>query len=224
MTFRLLLIMVGLNMGVLEAQLSFQEQDLLALTVLELNDFENQMGINKEVPLEFSKPVYHALSYYPELKQTHIKFKYKKIGTTLNARPTIGSLFFRKKENRRYVIRINKTKADSVINFSDVPYNAQVGVLGHEFAHFIDYSQKGIWGVFKRLLSYTNKKGKEKFEKEIDQLTIDRGLGWQLHQWADLVLNDEKVNAKYKKLKQEIYLTPSCIEEYLSSLSPAVSF
>lgn len=224
MTCRLWLIMVGMNINVLEAQLSFQEQDLLPLTVLQLNEVESQMGLNKKIPLEYSKPVYHALSYFPELKNTHIRFKYQKIGTTLNARPTIGSLLFRKKENRRYVVRINKSIGDSIINLSNVPYNAQVGVLGHEFSHFVDYSQKGLWGIFKRLLSYTNKKGKEKFEKEIDQLTINRGLGWQLHGWAHLVLYESNVNDKYKKLKREVYLTPHSIERYLLALNPAVSY
>jgi len=216
--------MVGMSINVLEAQLSLQEQDLLPLTILELNEMENQMGLNKKIPLEYSKSVYHALSYFPELKHTHIRFKYQKIGTTLNARPTIFSLLFRKKESRRYVVRINKCIGDSIINLSSVPYNAQVGVLGHEFSHFIDYSQKGLWGIFKRLISYTNKKGKEKFEKEIDQLTIDRGLGWQLHSWAHLVLFESNVDDKYKKLKREIYLTPHCIERYLLALSTAASY
>ncbi len=195
------------------------EREFKPLNKKEIKLLKSQMGENKDTLPEFEQTIYHALAYFPELQKAHIKFKYQKISTTLNARPTIGSLLFRKRENRRYVVRINSAKKDNSIQLSNVSYNAQIGVIAHEFSHFIDYSEKGIWGILKRLISYTNKKSKAKFEKEIDQMTINRGLGWQLHDWADTVLSDTKVCHKYKKLKREIYLTPNIIQDYLISLN-----
>jgi hypothetical protein len=183
---------------------------------------EKKMGVNKKVLPEFSQPIYHALAYFPELKNSHIRFKYQKINTTLNARPSVYSLLFRKKENRRYIVRINSSLTDSSIQLSKVSYNAQIGVLAHEFSHFIDYSEKDIWGIFKRLISYTNKKAKKKFEHEIDEMTIERGLGWQLHDWAHTVLYDSDAGTKYKKLKQEIYLTPGKIIDYLTNMNQEI--
>ncbi len=215
---RLIMILEGLNAGIVLGQQKI-EREFKPLTQKDVKLIEEQMGENKNVLPEFEKTIYHALAYFPELQKTHIKFKYENINTTLNARPTIFSLLFKKRENRRYVVRINSAKKDSSIQLSSVSYNAQIGVLAHEFSHFIDYSEKGIWGIFKRLVSYTNKRSKAKFEKEIDQMTIDRGLGWQLHDWAHTVLYDSNVCHKYKKLKQEIYLTPSKIQDYLASLN-----
>ena len=215
------MILVGLCAGVASAQQKV-EREFQPLTKNEVEFLGEKMGANKRLLPEFEKTIYHALAYFPELEQTHIKFKYQNIKTTLNARPTILSLLFKKKENRRYIVRINSSKRDSSIQLSKVSYNAQIGVLAHEFSHFIDYSEKGIWGILKRLASYTNKKSKARFEKEIDQMTIERGLGWQLHDWAHTVLYDSNASKKYKKLKREIYLTPGKIRDYLASFTPEV--
>ncbi len=215
---RLIMNLEGVDAGLFLGQRK-TERKFKPLTKEETELLADQLGNNKNVLREFEQTIYHALAYFPELQKTHIKFKYQNISTTLNARPTIGSLLFRKRNNRRYVVRINSAKKDCSIQLSEVSYNAQIGVLAHEFSHFIDYSDKGVWGIFKRLLSYTNKRSKARFEKEIDQMTIDRGLGWQLHDWAHTVLYDSNANQKYKKLKREIYLTPGKIQEYLISIN-----
>jgi len=215
---RILLTIMGLNAGVVMGQQEVIERKLDPLTKSEVSALKNQIK-NKQVLNEYHDVIYHTLAFFPELKETAIKFKFQKLSTTLNARPSIASLLFKRRENRTYIVRINSSKRDSSINLSQVSYNAQIGVLAHEFSHFIDYSEKGVWGIFKRLLSYTNKQSKAKFEKEIDQLTIDRGLGWQLHDWAHTVLYDSNACYKYRKLKREVYLTPGSIKEYISALN-----
>lgn len=215
---KILLTIMGLNAGVAMGQQGILERRLDPITQNELIGLKKQIT-NKQVLNEYHDVIYHTLSFFPELKGTSIKFKYGKLRTTLNARPSLYSLFFKKRENRNYIVRINKSKRDSSINLAGVNYNAQIGVLAHEFSHFIDYSEKGFWGIFNRLLSYTNKESKAKFEKEIDQLTIDRGLGWQLHDWAHTVLYDSNACYRYRKLKREVYLTPRSIKEYIDSIN-----
>ncbi len=217
--WRIIMVLVGMNSGIAVAQQTSVDREFEPLTVDQVNMLKGKMGDNKKVLPEFQEQIFHTLSYFPELKDTHIRFKYQKIGTTLNARPTVFSLLFKSKKNRRYVVRINSCKKDSTVQFSSVSYNAQIGVLAHEFSHFVDYSEKGLWGIFKRLLSYTNKRSKKKFEHEIDQLTIERGLGWQLYDWAHTVLYESDACYKYKKLKQEVYLTPRKIANYLSYMN-----
>jgi hypothetical protein len=185
------------------------------LSKSKIDSIAQKMGNNKVVPEKYKAVIFHALSYFPELKNTHIKFKFADISTTLNARPTLWSLIFSKKENRRYIIRINNKLQDSIINFSKVPYDAQLGVLAHEFCHFTDYAQKNIWGVMGRLLDYTNHESKTAFENEIDQETIKRGLGWQLYSWSHYVLYESNAKQEYKKFKREVYLTPRQIEKLL---------
>jgi len=164
-------------------------------------------------PANYELAIYTAIEYYPELRHNTIKFKEKKIGTTLNARPTLGSLIFRRKSKRIYVVRINNlVKRKEIITLNKVSFNAQVGVLGHEFSHFIDYSERGIFGVMARGLNYLTEKAKSNFEKEIDTRTVNRGLGWQCYDFSIFVHTNENVPKEYREFKLKIYLGP---ENYL---------
>lgn len=172
----------------------------------------NNFGYNKIIPKENELAILHALTFYPELDSTTIIFKQARIKTTLNARPTILSLLFRKKKNRKYVVRINDHDMEGVVTLNEVPFNAQIGLFGHEFNHFIDYQSKNAFQVIGRLFAYISDKSKEKFEKEIDTMTIKRGLGWQLYHWSYFVLNDSDASEKYKDFKKKIYLEPEEIK------------
>lgn len=172
---------------------------------------------NKLIPSTYQYAVKHALSYFPELDGKHIKFKETKISTTLNARPTLGSLLFRSKNNRRYVVRINNTEKDSMVTVNEVPFLAQIGLFGHEFCHFIDYQERDLFQVVKRLFDYTSIKKKANFEKEIDHMTIERGLGWELYEWSIFIQAKSDASEKYKAFKREIYLEPSEIVEIISN-------
>lgn len=177
-----------------------------------LDSLRAEFGFRKTVPERYELAFLTALSYYPELDSSEIRFKEAKIKTTLNARPTVGSLLFRKREKRKYVIRINSKQKDSLILLADVPFNSQIGLFGHELGHFADYHKRSFGGVLQRLFAYSTLKGKAKFEKEIDALTIERGLGWQLYAWSYYVLFESVGSAEYKEYKRTVYMTPAEIE------------
>ena len=180
-----------------------------------IDSLKKVFGYNKTLIPEHELSVLIALSYFPELDSTPIVFKRKKIKTTLNTRPSFWSLIFRKRANRKYIIRINSKTKDSLVLFDAVPFNAKIGLLGHEFSHIIDYSKKGSFGVAGRGWSYRNSRQKELFEKEIDSITISRGLGWQLYDWSEYVLNKSDARQSYKSFKKNIYLEPEEIKEIL---------
>ncbi len=182
----------------------------------QIDRLRKRFGQNKTIPKKHELSILLALSYYPELIGVKIVFKDSKISTTLNARPTTLSLLFRKKQHRKYIVRINTKQKDSLVTLNEVPFNAKIGLFGHEFNHFIDYERLNLFGVMKRLFSYTNKKSKEKFEKEIDLMTIKRGLGWQLYDWSFYVLNRSDAKIKYKAFKKLIYLEPEEILEIIN--------
>jgi len=177
----------------------------------QLDSLKAKFSFGKDVPDRYALAFYTALSHCPELDSSEITFKDARIKTTLNARPTVGSLLFRKRENRKYVIRVNSSAQDSLILLSDVPFNAQIGLFGHELTHFTDYRGKGFGGVFRRMLSYSNKNGKARFEKEIDSLTVTIGLGWQLYAWSYYVLHESNGSEKYKDYKKAVYMRPEDI-------------
>jgi len=182
-----------------------------------LDSLKTIYQVNKEVPSNYELPIYIALSYFPELEKSKIVFKEAKIKTTLNARPTVGSLLFRNRRKRKYVVRINTTKRDSAVLLNEVPLNAMIGLFGHEFCHFIDYRSKSLFGVLERMFNYTSKKAKENFEKEIDQMTIERGLGWQIYDWSYYVLNLSNASESYKKYKELFYLEPEEIIKLINN-------
>ncbi|MEY3236508.1 MAG: hypothetical protein RI883_609 [Bacteroidota bacterium] len=170
-------------------------------------------------PKENESQVLIALSYFPDLKCKEIIFKKRKINTTLNARPTIGSLIFSKRKNRTYVIRINSTTSDSVISLKNIPFNAEIGLFAHEFSHFLDYQSRSVFGIIARGISYSNKTSKAKFEKEIDLQTIKKGLGWQLYDWSNYVQNESNATGKYKQFKYNTYMTPLEILKVIQPLT-----
>ncbi len=161
--------------------------------------------------------VFIALSHYPELKNTQIEFKEQKLRTTCNARPTIGSTLFRNRDHRKYIIRINNSLADSVIQLKNASLNAQIGLFGHELAHIKDYETRNFLKMVELVFARFSKRRLANFEKEIDALTIRNGLGWPLFDWSDFVINKSCASAKYKKFKQSIYLQPKDIKNLMDS-------
>ncbi len=187
------------------------------------DSLKSEFPLVREVPIELETAVYSSLSYYPELQNNPIRFKQARISTTLNARPTLGSLLFRRKENRRYVVRINSTMADSIISVYHLSETAKRGIIGHEFAHFADYETRNFWQVLGRAFSYLSKKRKASFEKAIDTATIKRGLGHELYAWSYYVLYESNATVAYKDFKRETYLTPeeiNSLQQQFTSTTP----
>ena len=139
----------------------------------------------KNIPVQYDTIIKLALSYYPELKNVHVKFKVKKKLSPLTAQPTFFS-FFRKAKNRKYNITIsNKTIGKfSPILLSNLSFNAQVGVIGHELSHISDYNN--TYGIYflKLVFMHLSKQKIDKFEYATDMLCIEHGLGFQLLSWS----------------------------------------
>lgn len=169
-------------------------------------------GQNKTLIDKYAHILIVALSYYPELKEVKIKFEYSREKTTMACRPT-RYIF-----PRVYKVLINSDKNFDGIPFDSIPYNAAVGIVGHELAHIVDYERLNFFGLIDRLFLYVHsKKGKLYFEKSIDLITIKRGLGWQLYDWAQYAMFDNTMaSQKYKDFKKRVYLTPDEIREYIT--------
>jgi hypothetical protein len=197
---------------------TFEKTDSLTI-ISELDSLRANFAQNKKIEADYELVILKALSFYPELTPARISFKSAKIGTTMNARPAFGSLVFRSKQKRKYVIRMNNQDKDSIIVLKHVPFDAKIGVVGHELAHILDYHHRSFWGVISRGLSYVSKSKKAAFEKEIDLLTIQRGLGYELYSWSKYVLNESPAATKYKSFKAATYLTPEEILYYMNQSS-----
>lgn len=80
------------------------------------NDLYSIYKNNKSIPDAIESQALIALSFYPELKNRNITFRFCKRKTPLSSRPRLLSLFKRKK-NRMYVITIS-TKTTSRLSQS----------------------------------------------------------------------------------------------------------
>jgi len=180
-------------------------------------DLLNKYQSNKNFLKQALLPSLIALSYYPELQNTKIRFIYADTKTSLAARPRFWSLF-RGRENRTYNIFIDKkVKQQEGVLFEDFPFNAQLGGIGHEYAHIIDYSERSglniLWLGVKYLFS---KKARAKLEHKVDKITIERGLGWQAIAWEEHVLKHSTASNKYKIYKKKVYLSTEQIKDHMN--------
>ena len=189
-----------------------QEQDVRRILSNEealefIDSLRNRYGYNKEIPDEIQLPALVALSAYPELAETCIVFRYKKIRTTMSALPGEGLLAGR--NNRVYVININEqAKKSGTLQFDELSFNARVGVIGHELAHIEFYTKSSGVKLFLVGLGYLLPFYKKKFERTADQTTIYAGLGWQLYDFDKYLFDSEHVGVKYLKRKRKFYLSP----------------
>ena len=143
---------------------------------------------NKKIPEKIREQALIALSFYPELQDTKIIFRLKKKKTPLTSRPRIFSVF-RGKKKRAYVITISSQAKEHLapILFSKLPYNAQVGVLGHEIGHIVEYKEKSSLQIIGLSFKLFNTDFVDSFEFNTDKRTVEHGLGYQLLDWSIFV-------------------------------------
>lgn len=180
------------------------------------SDLLKMFGTNKMIHPDFETQILVALSYFPELKEKKINFIYSDINTTMQCRPTFFSVF-KTRSNRLYTVYINNNSNFKGVLLKDVPFNAQIGIIGHELCHILDYEKRSSLGLIKRGIDYFSHKSKKAFECEIDSLTIDKGLGWQLYDWAHFTVSSDLVSEKYRIFKMQTYMGPISIESTIKN-------
>lgn len=175
--------------------------------------------VKHEIPENLKASYLKALAFYPELKNQRIRFKETSIKTTLNVRPTLGSILFNNKNNRVYVVRINNSAEKEEILIDDIPFNARVGLFGHELAHIIDYKSLNAFQVMGRGIGYNLPGYRESYEKYIDKITVENGLGWELYEWATYIQDHPEVPMSYKLFKKKFYMQDKDILEAIDDVN-----
>ncbi|MCA1745555.1 MAG: hypothetical protein LC643_07625, partial [Bacteroidales bacterium] len=130
------------------------------------NDQVKNGPVSWTVPEQFQEVFDLIVDDIPYLHNQKIEIRKRKLGTTMSARPTLGSLIFRKRENRTYLLQVNNDKTFDGVLYEDVPEMARVGLMMHELMHIKDYQSRSFFGVLQRGWQYLSKQGKKKFEHE----------------------------------------------------------
>jgi len=157
---------------------------------------------------------YTALMQYPELWESAIVFKTKKLKTTMACRPKFLSLL-RNKQQRKYLIIVNnQAHRTGKPVFDSLTFNAQVGLIGHELGHISYYLNRPSALVLLDGLRYICPKFKRNFERETDIRTLKHGFKWQLFEFSSYIQDNQYVLPEYKKYKLKFYLSPQEIADY----------
>ncbi|NQV69668.1 MAG: hypothetical protein HQ498_06550 [Pseudohongiella sp.] len=158
-----------------------------------------EFGQHKELPINFELQTLLALSHYPELKDIKIRFIIDDVGIPLSSRPHWASML-RSASNRSYqvIMDSNLEGPRDVLLLKNQPFNAQIGIIGHELAHTVYYLNRSFWGIIADALCQLNA-CRIDFERATDRRLISYGLGWQRYDHATFVRRrfapDPKSNA-----------------------------
>lgn len=176
-----------------------------------LNQLEKSFGKNKIIPPVYELQIYLAVSHYPELADSRIKFvTHRHAAIPLSSRPQFFSMIHRKDKWIYKVVISERPLSDTGISlFRSLPFNAQVGILGHELAHTAYYRDLTFWQVVSIGLRYPFGKFRARFERDTDRRAIRHGLGWQLldfSEYSGKML--EKKSPKMKEYMARFYLSP----------------
>jgi hypothetical protein len=184
------------------------------IPLFNIDSLNNIYKKNKQLLKEYRLASLIALSYFPELTDDHIKFKFSSINSTARTTVTFLSLF--RKINKQFIIYINDDIQKTGILLCQAPFDAQVAVIAHELAHVVDFKNRNFSGMAHWGGNYLFEKDIAKIERDADKMVIERGLGWQLYNWAYFVLNHSDSDKHYLKIRKERYLLPNEIKEYIS--------
>jgi len=192
-------------------------------------------GRNKVLPKGFELQSLLALSHYPELKDVPIRFVMQPASLQLAARPDPWSLLLPWESRVYQVVISNDTghKNDPIL-LSRLPFNEQVGIIGHELAHVVFYLNKKAFYFVSLGYKYAFRfrEFAPGFERSTDRRAIAHGLGYQLYDFAFYVR--KAFGQTLQQIQQErgsLYLSPAEIADemakfkfYKAALNPPESY
>ena len=192
-----------------DAQNSYQQFYLMRESFEEkLSGLKNEFGNKKIIPTEIELECLAALSFYPELKNTDIEFRFGNLNFTMISKPKLKSIL-RGRVQRQYVIIIQKPGlSKNNLEWSELSFNAMVGWIGHELGHVLHYSHKSSGGIMFVGIKYAVPGYRRKMERFTDHLAIQHNLGYALYEGVDYTINSSHASEHYKTNQEKFYLHP----------------
>jgi len=173
-----------------------------------LSELKTEFGNKKIIPAEIELECLTALSFYPELKNTDIEFRFGDLNFTMISQPKFRSILC-DRTRRQYVIIIQKQAlSQSSIDWRELSFNAMVGWIGHELGHVLHYSHKSSGGILLIGMKYAIPGYRRKMERFTDQLAIQHHLGYALYEGVEYTLNSSQASKHYKQNQEKFYLQP----------------
>ena len=180
---------------------------------------------NKEIPLSIKDQVEVALTYYPQLKDTPIAFRFKKEikKSTMQAQPTYASIF-KSRKNRAYVILISEKFhiEEEIFSILDVEDDVLIGWIGHELGHVMDYRDRSTLNMISFALKYLFSTAHiQEVERAADTYAVKHGMYQYILATKNFILNNTSISPKYKNRIKRLYMSPEEIMELVNHLDIA---
>jgi len=194
--------------------------------VVELADvdvvrLQKEYGTHKVIPDSCKAPILLALSHFPELRESRVRFRIRHAISPLTTNRDWRYYFRHFGFGRRaFVITISDrtTSMLSPILFSQLDFAAQTGVIGHELSHVSDFKHKNLFGWLRLGVGHLSARYVDRLEFGTDSACIAHGLGYYLLAWSCHVRRALQISAWHGattgKLPfggRERYMNPSTI-------------
>ncbi len=167
---------------------------------------------NKIIPESILNEAKIALSYYPELEDVEIEFKFKEDikKSFMQAQPKVSNLFKGRKHRSYYVFMSSKFAIEKEeFSMADVPPEVLIGWLGHELGHIVDYRDKSAMGLVIFGLRYiTSANYIKRAERAADTFAVKGGMGEYILATKNFILNHSHLSDSYKARIARLYLSP----------------
>jgi len=172
------------------------------------SDLMETWGNNKELPEGYELQTLLALSHYPELKDTRIKFILDDVDIPLSSRPFWASMH-RSAKKRTYLVVIdsNREGVRDALLLENQPFNAQTGIIGHELAHTVYYLDRSFLAIMSDALCQLSS-CRVNFERATDRRLIDYGLGWQRYDHSVYVRRSRGIDPNVPSNPNSPYMSP----------------
>lgn len=183
----------------------------------------HRFGQQKIIPQLLREEVLLALSYYPELLTTSIRFMIVDPAiknSVMQAQPEFASMLLPWKE-RGYVIKISRffRGGQKQLPIETIPQNILIGWIGHELGHIMDYIHRSGWEMARYGFGYAvSRRYLMKAERKADLFAIGHGLGDKIVATKNFILDHADLPERYKDKIRRLYLSPEetllLIDEY----------
>ncbi len=173
-----------------------------------------------KAPKSILKEAEISLSYYPELYDTTIKFKFNDMvrKNFMQAQPSYASIL-KSRGNRSYVILISKEfKVENhVFTIKEIPSDVLIGWLGHELGHVMDYRARSTFNMIVFGIKYLFSNAHiQEVERTADEYAVQHGMGEYIIKTKNFILNHTSLSEKYKQHMRKFYLSPEEILELIN--------
>ncbi len=182
-------------------------------------------GINRSIPEKYRLSILLALSHFPELNEVSIKFVLTTDGAPLESSFKISTLLL-PKAKREYVILLldeEGTFFDPII-MKNLSFDQQVAIITHELCHTAYYNDLNTFEVIRWGMEFLiSPEFAGAHEHNTDLLTIYKGFGWQLYDYAYFVRHlsglNEYLESEEGEWMKTFYMTDEEILDAMVNLN-----